>query len=77
MLYIADRLLCALYTYMTNLGNGQKGDLGNGQKGDLGNGQEGAFFTYAQGFRVNAVCTSASLANNYTEDYVLRIYTCI
>ena len=32
----------------------------------LGNGQEEDFFPYAQCFRVNAACTAASPANNYT-----------
>ena len=31
-------------------------------------------FTDAPGVRVNAVCTAASPANNYTLDDVLRIY---
>ena len=31
-------------------------------KTSLGNGQERDFFTYAQGFRVNAVCTASSPA---------------
>ena len=34
-------------------------------------------FTYAQDFRVNAACTAASPANNYTYDGVLCIDTCI
>ena len=40
----------------------------------LGKGQEGDFFMYAQGFRVNAACTAASPANNYTYDDVLQMY---
>ena len=42
----------------------------------LRNGKEGDFVACAQGFRVNAACTTASPANNYAEDDVLRI-TCI
>ena len=32
----------------------------------MGNGQEEDFFAYAQGFRVNAAWTAASIANHYT-----------
>ena len=35
---------------------------------------KGKFFTYAQGFRVNAACTAKLPANNYTKDDLLRIY---
>ena len=33
-------------------------------------GQEGDFFTYAQGCRINAACTAASLAINKMTRYV-------
>ena len=38
----------------------------------LVNGQKRVFFMYAQSFRVNAACTAASPANNYT--YIQVMY---
>ena len=48
----------------------------DGRHDQFGKWSRGRFFTYAQGFMLNAACTAASPANNYTWN-VLRIYTCI